>query len=129
MFCRSISAADRLYVEAKDKHLNGDEEMAYVYYMRYYYVLKNIWKDPLYKAEKVIACPCVAVRRAVHVSIILCFVISGWLPRTWWPREARYLTDLIKLKLFCFMASILSFCKLQNCLISAGVFQCSFVKQ
>ena len=26
MFCRSISAADRLYVKVKDKRLNEDEE-------------------------------------------------------------------------------------------------------
>ena len=45
--------ADKLYVNAKDCQLNGDEEKAYVLYMRYYHVLKSIWKDSTYKKKKV----------------------------------------------------------------------------
>ena len=45
--------ADKIYVNAKDAQLNGDEEKAYVLYMRYYHVLKSIWKDSSYKKKKV----------------------------------------------------------------------------
>ena len=45
--------ADKLYVSAKDCQLNGDEEKAYVLYMRYYHMLKSIWKDSTYKKKKV----------------------------------------------------------------------------
>ena len=40
-------------MNAKDAQLNGDEEKAYVLYMRYYHVLKSIWKDSSYKKKKV----------------------------------------------------------------------------
>lgn len=45
--------ADKIYVNAKDAQLNGDEEKAYVLYMRYYHVLKSIWRDSSYKKKKV----------------------------------------------------------------------------
>ena len=71
---RSIAIADKLYVNAKDAHLNGDEEKAYVYYMRYYYVLKSIWKDPSYKAKKVcmFVVMCVCVCACVRVCVRVC---------------------------------------------------------
>ena len=69
--CRSITLADKLYVYAKDAHLNGDEERAYVYYMRYYYVLKNIWKDPSYKSKKV----CLYEYRRVRLLTIKCMYV------------------------------------------------------
>lgn len=50
----AITTADKLYVNAKDAQLNGDEEKAYVLYMRYYHVLNGIWKDSSYKAKKVL---------------------------------------------------------------------------
>ena len=53
--------ADKLYVNAKDAQLNGDEEKAYVLYMRYYHVLKSVWKDSTYKKKKVYIIMCMYV--------------------------------------------------------------------
>ena len=64
--------ADKLYVNAKDAQLNGDEEKAYVLYMRYYHVLKGIWKDSLYKSKKVCVCVCVCVCARVHACVCVC---------------------------------------------------------
>jgi len=76
---RSIAIADKLYVNAKDAYLNGDEEKAYVYYMRYYYVLKNIWKDPSYKSKKVCLYRCVCVCACLHVFVQLCTCVYAYI--------------------------------------------------
>ena len=71
LFSSAITTADKLYVNAKDAQLNGDEEKAYVLYMRYYYVLKGIWKDSSYKAKKV----CMHICMHIHI-MCLCMYIS-----------------------------------------------------
>lgn len=48
-----IKSADKVYLEAKDHYLEGDEETAYVFYMRYFNLITLIKKSSKYKEKKV----------------------------------------------------------------------------
>ena len=70
--------ADKLYVSAKDCQLNGDEEKAYVLYMRYYHMLKSIWKDSTYKKKKVCTYLFMHVNVCVCVCVCMYVCVESW---------------------------------------------------
>ena len=50
---RYIKSADKVYLKAQDNDLEGDEESAYVYYMRYFNIICLIKKSSKYSDNKV----------------------------------------------------------------------------
>ena len=50
---RYIKSADKVFLKAKDYDLEGDEEYAYVYYMRYFNIIALIKKSSKYADQKV----------------------------------------------------------------------------
>lgn len=47
-----IKSADKVYLKAQDNDLDGDEEYAYVYYMRYFNIISLIKKSVKYSGNK-----------------------------------------------------------------------------
>ena len=50
-----IKSADKVFLKAQDYDLEGDEEYAYVYYMRYYTIISLIKRSTKYSDNKVSA--------------------------------------------------------------------------
>jgi len=48
-----IKSADKVYLQARDHYLEGDEEIAYVFYMRYFNLITLIKKSSKYKEKQV----------------------------------------------------------------------------
>ena len=53
--CRYIKSSDKVYLNAKSHDLEGDEEYAYVYYMRFFNIISLIKKTKKYSDNKVSA--------------------------------------------------------------------------
>lgn len=50
--CSLLDAAKRLNAEADKHYLKGDEELAYVFYTKYFNLLNSIYKKPDYQENK-----------------------------------------------------------------------------
>ena len=53
--CRFIKSSDKVYLNAQSHDLEGDEEYAYVYYMRFFNIISLIKKTKKYSEKKVSA--------------------------------------------------------------------------
>lgn len=48
-----VKSADKVYLQAQNHYLEGDEESAYVFYMRYFNLITLIKKSSKYKETQV----------------------------------------------------------------------------
>lgn len=51
--CSFIKSADKVYLKAKDHDFEGDEENAYVFYMRFFNIITLIKRSNKYTEKKV----------------------------------------------------------------------------
>lgn len=51
--CRLCRLADKIYLKARDASLSGDEEEAYVLFMRFYEVFNTIKSSREYRSSRV----------------------------------------------------------------------------
>lgn len=52
-YTRLLSSADKVYKKAVDGDVDNDEEIAYVFYMRYSNIILEVAKTTKYQADKV----------------------------------------------------------------------------
>ena len=52
-FCRYIKSSDKVYSTADEFYVKGDEEKAYVLYMKYFNIIALVKKSPDYKKQHV----------------------------------------------------------------------------
>ena len=51
--CSFIKSADKVYLKAKDHDFEGDEENAYIFFMRYFSIITLIKRNNKYMEKKV----------------------------------------------------------------------------
>lgn len=51
---RFLSSSKKVFIAAEKENLSGDEEKAYVYYMKYFNVISEVKKTSQFKNNKVI---------------------------------------------------------------------------
>ena len=52
-FFRWINSAKRVFEKAKENDIMGDEENAYVFYMRFFNIMQEVMKTTKYQNDKV----------------------------------------------------------------------------